>query len=313
MHIIMKKLVIAPLYYFYTNHRYPFPQKLNLGEGYYLQHLSTSQLNDALEFFHDAFSDHDRDQISNCRYAIYHRYDSENDDTQTPREIINEINRITQAMRIVRTTRVIPAILHFRVQGKKKDVLQISLKPNEIALTESLAGSQHFTKTDSYKLRLYVKRMRELYKVYGGNYQKVLNACIFFEIGHQNYLYKPRIVNFVTCLESLFNTSDSQIGYSLRLRCSLFLERDKRRRMELSRDLKKIYNLRSKIVHGQETPRSILNDAEESKRILIQTETIARRCIQKIFDNDLISIFDSVDKSNIEFEKMEYGMKSQLD
>ncbi len=311
--ILIMKQIIAPLHHFYSNHHDPFPNQINLHERYFIKKFNYSEISSALEFFSDSFSKHDQDELRNCTYAIYFKYDETGDNAPKIESIISEINRITNTLRIVRPNRVIATIFHFALKNRKRIATQITLKQN-LKLTLPPYGPQEelFKRVDANKIRSYVKKVRSLYNSYGGTYQKVLNAIIFFEIGHQNHLYKPRLVNFVTCLESLFNTNPQQIGYTLRIRCSYFLENNPSLRMSLAEDIKNIYNLRSTFVHGQSTQVRILNDVVEQNRLLILAEVITRRCIQKIFDKNLISIFDDFNNLNKEMQKLEYGMPSTL-
>jgi|GEM_PF-3949957 len=308
----MNRLVIAPIYYFYPHIRNSFPKKVNLGNGYFLREFQSQKISDAFEFFHEAFSQWDKDELHNCRYAIYHKYSQQDDSSQTPEEVSNEIYRIVGTFRVIRPTRAVAAIFNFRVEGRRKSTIQVIHKPIQVSLPPYSPIEEHFIKSDARKLHLYLQRVRALYSTYGGTYHKALNALIFFEIGHQNQLYKPRLIHFVTCLESLFNTSDQQISYSLRMRCTLFLEKQPAARQTLVADIKKIYSLRSQFVHGQSTQSNMLNNIPEQNRLLILSENTSRKCLQKIFEKDLISLFANIQNLNAEFEKLECGLPSAL-
>jgi len=309
----MKKLVVAPLYQFYSGYRNPLPKTISLEGGYRLKRFDSSILKPVFELFSQGFSEREKQELENCRHCIVYGYEAIEDSPETPGEIVNNINRIVQTLRIVKPTRALPCILHFKVRGRKRDIQQVIHKPFAIiSLSGAEPGVQHFNQKDARKIRLYWRKVKFLYDNYEGSYHKVLNALFFFEIGHQNHLYKPRLVHFATCLESLFNTSPTQIGYSLRVRGSLFLGKDGDERGKISESLKKIYRLRSHFVHGQGAPQSILNNPDEQEKIISEAEAISRKCIQKIFEKDLISIFGSADRLEKEFEKLELRKQSAL-
>lgn len=310
----MKRLVVAPIQYFYSDYRNPLPDTINLEGGYKMKKFNPNILDPVFEFFTETFSEHDKTDLRNCRYAVYYNYTSGGDSSETPPEIATDINRIMLTLRVVKRTRAIPTILHFRGRGRRKEALQVVHKPliNITFPPGSQPGSQHFNKNDSYKIRKYWKKVRKLYEDYGGSYHKILNTLYFFEIGHHNHLYKPRIVLFVTALESLFNTSSHQIGYTLKIRCSHFLEKNPTRRINLADNLKELYKLRSLFVHGQGTPRRLLRDTDRQEILLSDSEEITRKSLQKIFDKDLVELFGKVNDLNIEFHKLEMGLPNKL-
>lgn len=310
----MKKCVIAPIHYFYSDHRNPLPESISLHGGYKIKKFDRNLLDYVFDFFGESFSEHDRRDLRNCRYAIYYYYDTDQEGSDTAGEVINEINRIILTLRVVKRTRAIPTIFHFRVRGKSKDALQVIHKPliNITFPSDVTPGSQHFNKLDSYKIRRYYKFVYNLYSSFGGTYHKVLNTLFFFELGHQNHLYKPRMVNFVTALESLFNMDKEQVGFKLQLRCSMFLEKNRRARGDLFDNLKKIYNLRSIFVHGQETPRGVLDDQDLQNRLLSDSEEIVRKCLQKIFEKELVDLFGDRRRLQSEFKSMELGLDNSL-
>ena len=310
----MKKCVIAPIESFYSDYRNPLPESVSLSGGYKLKKFDTSVLDYVFDFFGQSFSERDRGDLQNCRYAIYYYYDTDEEISNTPERIINEIGRILLTLRIVKRTRAIATIFHFKIRGKAKDALQVIHKPliNITFPTDVTPGSQHFNKADSFKIRKYYRFVNQLYSDFGGTYHKVLNALFFFELAHQNHLYKPRMVNLVTGLESLFNTSKEQVGYTLKIRCSYFLEKDSDTRLELGEKIKEIYDLRSTFVHGQGASRRILESLETQNNLLSGAEEITRRCLQKIFDDNLVDIFGDIDLLNSEFKKLELGVENLL-
>jgi hypothetical protein len=59
------------------------------------------------------------------------------------------------------------------------------------------------------------------------------------------------LLDLVIALEALFSGKGQEIGYSLALRCSYFLEPDFQKRKEIFSQLRNMYEVRSSIVHGR--------------------------------------------------------------
>jgi len=120
------------------------------------------------------------------------------------------------------------------------------------------------------------------------------------------------MVNFVTSLESLFNVSSEQVGFLLRTRCAHFLEKDLQARIDLSDNLKEIYKLRSTFVHGQGLTQRVLDNQTRLNRLLSDSEEATRRCLQKIFDNNLVDLFGDLNNLKAEFQKLDLGLPNLL-
>ena len=153
--------------------------------------------------------------------------------------------------------------------------------------------STDFKTEDAEKIKEYYSYVSKLYKRYGGSYSRVLNSFIFFQLGYLIGYAKLRIVPFTIALESLFNTSEQEVGYSLRIRCASFLGENKAEKEELIRKIKKIYELRSRVVHGSSLPNKVLKDPLQSNEIIRDAEAICRRCLQKIFEKNLDGFFST--------------------
>ena len=96
------------------------------------------------------------------------------------------------------------------------------------------------------------------------------------------------LLDLVIALEALFAAGSQEIGYSLALRCSYFLEPDVEKRKDMFRRLCDIYNFRSSIVHGRPSPpkkwRELRGEDYEVALALIvaDAEEYARQAIRKV-------------------------------
>lgn len=101
-----------------------------------------------------------------------------------------------------------------------------------------------------------------------------------------------QIVDFITCLESLYSSKEQQLSFRFAMRVAIVLGQTPHQKLLLQEFILQIYDLRSKIVHGDELPPINLGgkdiDLENSIKNL---EKIGRTSI-KIFLN-LINNFDT--------------------
>lgn len=313
----MEFLVIAPIHHFFSHIRDPLPQKISLENNYFIKKLSQSQIekiiSKAKEFGSVLFTEVEMRKLKQCQYGIFYSYSNRDGNPEIPEEVVRNMYRIVNTLRIVKPTRAAASVFNFRVQGKKRNLVKIILEPLPIFLVDRAEpGRQHFDKKDAYKIRLYWKKVLFLYTRFFGTYHKVLNSIIFFEIAHQMYFYKSRIISFVIALESLFNTSDKEVSLTLKQRGAWFLGGTASEREEISNKLKEVYDLRSKFIHGQATPPKLLKDEEKQQQIITNAEDLTRKAIQKIFDYNLVSYFDKPKNIDREFNKLILGGKSPL-
>ena len=96
-----------------------------------------------------------------------------------------------------------------------------------------------------------------------------------------------RFISFVTCLESLFCTSSNEIAFQLASRIAWFIGSDEyKKRATIFAMAKRLYRLRSKIVHGVKYKSTKINDST------LQLKVLLRMAFEKIItDDDIFRIF----------------------
>ncbi len=87
---------------------------------------------------------------------------------------------------------------------------------------------------------------------------------------------EDRIIDQMIAFESLFIRESQELTYKLALRMAFLLGRTKPKRDEIFRNMKKAYNYRSRIVHGDNPPTK-----EELRVIVPNTGDYLRQSIQK--------------------------------
>jgi len=74
-----------------------------------------------------------------------------------------------------------------------------------------------------------------------------------FSLANERIKYEDEIIDQLICAEALFLSSDGnqgELGYKLSLRAAKFIENDINNQEALFDFMKKVYNIRSKIIHG---------------------------------------------------------------
>lgn len=100
-----------------------------------------------------------------------------------------------------------------------------------------------------------------------------------------------KIANYCSALETLFTTDSIELSHKLAERVAFFLDSRGENRATVFRSIKKLYGIRSKVVHGDVLqPRQI----EELPLLSVQCDNYLRAILKAIFESDeLKEVFDS--------------------
>lgn len=300
----MNLKIIAPIHYFYDSPRDRLPESIQLEDNFILTKFDPGIIEIVTNLFTDLYSKHDVRDLENCRFCAIYNFD---DDVVTRDEAQNKVHRLIESVRVVRPTRAVCSTFLFSTdEAGNLSPVGASQKSSTISLVEGQpVGSQHFKTEDATEIQKYYSKTINLYQRHSGSYNRVLNAFIFFQLGYLTNYAKLRILPFTTALESLFNTSEQEVGYSLRMRCSVFLGESRPEREALIKKLKDIYQFRSAVVHGSSLPKKVLRNPAQANEILRDSEDLCRKCLQKIFNEDLEDLFSQdKDKLSNELDKL---------
>lgn len=91
-----------------------------------------------------------------------------------------------------------------------------------------------------------------------------------------------RISTYVTCFEALFCTDSSEMAHKLSERMAFFLGETPTRRLEIFKQVKLAYNIRSKSVHGDKISKKL---AEQVLSISLACDQLLRKALIKILEN----------------------------
>lgn len=119
-----------------------------------------------------------------------------------------------------------------------------------------------------------------------------------------------RIVDFIICLESLYSSNEQQLSFRFAMRVAIVLGQTPRQKLMLQEFILQIYDLRSKIVHGDELPKIELDGKEIDLNYCIENlEKIARNSIHIFLD--LINDFDTKEELHKMIDKSIYNPSLQ--
>ncbi|HEX5701899.1 MAG TPA: hypothetical protein VFX97_01615 [Pyrinomonadaceae bacterium] len=99
-----------------------------------------------------------------------------------------------------------------------------------------------------------------------------------------------KISHYMTCLEVLFSTGSSEIVHKLAERIALFLGGNYEERRLLFNRVKKLYNIRSKVVHGDVMGSTAARTLADVSR---DADSLVREVLRRIIDStELLDLFE---------------------
>lgn len=150
---------------------------------------------------------------------------------------------------------------------------------------------------DFEEFKTVFKKIRSIFD----NKKEITRVLYYLYSGLTLSYWQVRFIMLNVVLESLFSTDNQELSHKISERAAFFLEKEAENREKLFQDVKKIYNIRSKLVHGD----VINNTPEENSQLLNDLERITQVALKKIINEDLIDIFsEKPNKRNEYFTKM---------
>lgn len=108
-----------------------------------------------------------------------------------------------------------------------------------------------------------------------------------------------KVAHYTTCLEVLFSTDSSEISHKLAERIALFLGDTFEERKRLFDRVKRLYSVRSKVVHGDVFPQK---QSMMLSNVSQDADDLLRRILRRIIDSDeLRDLFEGTSDSREEY------------
>lgn len=113
----------------------------------------------------------------------------------------------------------------------------------------------------------------------------------FLEIARTTQDLGLKIAHYCTCYETLFSKESAELSHKLSERIANFLADSYDEKLAIYRDIKIAYNIRSKVVHGDQLPQKQINDL---RNISEKSDFYLRLILNKIIrSKELITLFES--------------------
>lgn len=94
-----------------------------------------------------------------------------------------------------------------------------------------------------------------------------------------------KIANYCTALEALFSTDNLELSHKLAERIAFFVENDPAKRLDLYRSMKRVYSVRSKVVHGVHGGGNLADQIRQAATIC---DDICRRSLVRILAEEYL-------------------------
>ena len=162
-----------------------------------------------------------------------------------------------------------------------------------------------------------IEKAREVLRIIGTlrRPSRLALAITLFENAHTSAVNEIRLLMLFACLEALFGAGEQEITHQIAERASLFLEDTPIMRSDRYAKLKKLYNIRSKIIHGATLElkgalfEGIANQSDKMKTAIYYTDETARLSLCRILESESMTNLFSDERTAMEthFQKWLFG------
>ena len=95
----------------------------------------------------------------------------------------------------------------------------------------------------------------------GGKHRLDVALIMYYKSASSSAIFDvSNFINLITALEALYSDGTMELRHKISMRAALFTELDISKRRQLFEDLKKMYDARSKLVHGSDISLSPINE-----------------------------------------------------
>ncbi|MGH8015178.1 MAG: hypothetical protein ACREBV_03210 [Candidatus Zixiibacteriota bacterium] len=146
--------------------------------------------------------------------------------------------------------------------------------------------------TNLFGMQIDYEDLKVVQSIFGEEVSRVERSFYFAQIARGSSNFGLKVANYVTCFESIFCTDTAELSHKLAERLALFVGDSETERLDIYKNMKRAYNIRSKIVHGDKVSKK---SNSEFKDICLYCDNMLRRTFEKILTS----------KEEIEFFKCE--------
>lgn len=301
-----KRINIIPM----VNTEFQIGEKFDLGNGFSIRKKMFS-IEEKLRIMTDQYerqmmSESLIHELENSNYWLVAEYESsQKEDCEDDVNIRNLSKALLTMMRIVRPSRVYEYVIMTYVIEEEfyRAIYHAATIGEAYILANQFEFEYVFTDEDILRIKEIFSNFHKYHvndNIVGEG--RIQSSILFFKVATETFRNETRLVNFSIALESIFSTDNIELSYRISLRVSFFLGNNSVERKKIFEEVREIYNLRSRIVHG-----NVLKKKEKNKipKTLENLETYLRASIIKILkEPKLISIFKDDTEINNYFDDL---------
>ncbi len=162
------------------------------------------------------------------------------------------------------------------------------MEPTTFSADELSEGVRVHIRLESY---LHTKKSRDIDFMMDKTFSRIGRAIQFVQAARISKNEAFRIAHYCSAFETLFSTESTELSHRLSERVACFAAVAVNDRRAIYRKMKRAYNVRSKVTHGDVlSPKQV----EELPLIAGDCDTILRHCLKMIIlDDHYTTVFDS--------------------
>jgi hypothetical protein len=167
--------------------------------------------------------------------------------------------------------------------GDKIEVRDFCMNLDHVPFTWGDAWGAHGEDRSPDDLDRFAKYLDKIYSLitFPTTDNRVMRALNYFHDSFFCDRVTTKIVCLTMALEALFGTGSTETTYNLAHRIAWYIGKDGTERLILFEQIKKIYGVRSRVVHGGDATKHI---GWNRRELIDDLEEIGRRVFSKIFD-----------------------------
>jgi len=266
--------------------------ELNLGNGLKIRKITNQEFSELCRSAKEIGGLLPLHEAMNIEYIIEVPYGIQKGEPISHQEPGEKFDKLVSALRLFKS-----GIFGFNILQSKSPSWQPMMGTTTSGRTfyKTFSGNKYkLTKSES---KDFIKFWDE-YKTCDFTNNKFLEVAIKrFNYSHEREKPEDKLIDYTVSLEALFLKEEekAELSYRLSIRMAILLGKNKKDRKEIFSNVRKAYDLRSKIIHG-----STRASNEDVREIVIKIENYLRESIKLFLDliktKSYEEIIDAIDK-----------------
>lgn len=203
---------------------------------------------------------------------------------------------ITIALRLIRPSAFVPHRILLRKDKLKWTPVQANAIRDHYVTPRGFSHlDEIYENSDVNKIQAYSKYLLVLASRYENKHHCVLKALDFFHETFRQYRYETSFLLLVIALESLYSYNNNNVAEQVAMGSAFFLEANAANRLDLYQQIKAVYDIRSKLVHGSRQKTNFYQDINLQKNTYLQAYKAVQVSLTQIIERDEEALFNAKD------------------